>query len=132
MTGAAAVVRLETLVDIVDRADEGTVSFSALHQAVLADGRRLVLLDDRGWTSSVRPPGAAPAIPSVEEIEHTARFVVGPDEPFGERSQEDMGRDHWAALAAVLGREEAVDARELSRLPHDVVLSRRLLALAPG
>jgi hypothetical protein len=104
------------------------MSFSALHQAVLADGRRLVLLDDRGWTSSWSPD--VPAIPPVEEIEGTARVVVGPDEAFGEHTQADMENDHWSALAGILAKQGvAVDAQELRRLPHDVVLSGRLQAL---
>jgi hypothetical protein len=31
---------------------------------------------------------------SVEDIVDTTRMVVGPDEPFGERSHEDMEADH--------------------------------------
>jgi hypothetical protein len=129
MTGAAVVDRLETVVDIpAGGPDPRSVSFSALHRAVLADGRRLVLLDDRGWTSSWSPD--VPPIPSVEEIEDTARVVVGPDEPFGEHTQADMENDHWRALVDVLAQQAvAVDAHELRRLPHDVVLSARLQGL---
>ncbi len=59
----------------------------------------------------------------------TARTVVGPDEPFEGRSSADMAADHWASLAAVLRQQGVVaDALELTRLPHDVVLSERLLA----
>ncbi len=59
----------------------------------------------------------------------TTRAVVGPDEPFGGRSHQDMEADHWAQLAGVLGGHGiAADARDLKRLPHDVVLSERLLA----
>ncbi len=42
------VTRLVTYVDIDDRDARG-ISVSALHHAVLDDGRRIVLLDDRGW-----------------------------------------------------------------------------------
>ena len=45
---------------------------------------------------------------SVEDIEETARIVVGADEPFDEHSQEDMEADHWA------------DPVELKQLPHDI------------
>lgn len=59
----------------------------------------------------------------------TARMVVGPDEPFGGHSQEDMEADHWAHLTEVLRQHGIVaGALELKRLPHDVVLSERLLA----
>jgi hypothetical protein len=129
MKDAAVVERLETVVALrAGSPGDRSVSFSALHQAVLADDRRVVLLDDRGWTSSWSP--GFPAIPSIEEIEHTASFVVGPDERFGEHTQENMDNDHWRALAEVLAQQGvAVDAQELRRLRHDVVLSGRLRAL---
>ena len=120
----ADVIRLRTFVDIDDRDARG-LSVSALHQAVLDDGRRVVLLADRGWTSS-RGAASAP----VEEITRTARVVVGPDEPFGDRSQADMEAIHWEPLLRTL-REHGVvaDAAKLRRLPHDVKSSGRVLAL---
>jgi hypothetical protein len=115
-----------TFVD-VDVADTRQMSLSARHEAVLVDGRRVLLLDDRGWSAS-GPPGIW-ARTSVEDIEDTARVVVGPDEPFGGRSHEDMEADHWAQLTGVLRHQRVVaDALDLKRLPHDVVLSERLLA----
>ncbi|MGA8211294.1 MAG: hypothetical protein WB441_01070 [Nocardioidaceae bacterium] len=124
----AYVTRLVTYVDIDDPvADPRQMSVSARHEAVLMDGGHVLLLADRGW--SVSGPPNIWAVTSVEEIAHTARMVVGPDEPFGRRSQLDMEADHWACLAAVL-RDRGVDsdALELARLPHDVVLSEQLLA----
>lgn len=86
----------------------------------------MLLLADRGWREQLRGPGAADIWSTIteEEIETTARTVVGPDEPFEERSHADMEAGHWAYLEAVL-REQGVsaDAKELKRLPHDVVLS---------
>jgi hypothetical protein len=142
-----AVTRLVTLVEVRDDVpDARQMSVSARHEAVLADGRRLLLLGDRGWVSSLRiamweEDGALGggsgqedgpdiwATTSVEDIENTARAVVGPDEPFGERSQEDMEADHWAYLTGVLRQQGViVDAVELKRLPHDVELGPRLLA----
>jgi hypothetical protein len=140
-----AVLRLVTLVDVNDDvADARQMSVSARHEAVLADGRRVLLLDDRGWTSSAlraswvgavpaddvqREPLDSWALSSVEEIEETARVVVGPDEAPDGYSQEEMEASHWAYLAGVLGQQGVVvDALELKRLPHDVVLSERLLA----
>jgi hypothetical protein len=103
------------------------MSVSARHEAVLVDGRRVLLLDDRGWCSS-GPPNIW-AVTSVEDIVDTARMVVGPDEPFGGRSHEDMEADHGAHLSEVLQQQGIVaGALELMRLPHDVVLSERLLA----
>jgi hypothetical protein len=138
----ARVARLLTLVDLVENQIEGQVSFSARLEAVLADERRVLVLDDRGWSSSLPRttadpgsglPGDAPdfwAVTSVEEIEETSRWVVGPDEPFDGHSQEDMERDHWGYLAGILRQQGvAVDADELKGLPHDVVLSERVLAL---
>jgi hypothetical protein len=145
----SVVARLVTLVDLRDNDLGGQMSFSARHEAVLEDGRHLLLLDDRGWSSSfprtTADSDSARDVPdfwattSREEIEETTRFVVGPDEPFGERSQEDMERDHWAYLAGILRQQGvAADADGLKDLPHDIVLSERLLALlgrhpeAPG
>jgi hypothetical protein len=66
---------------------------------------------------------------SVEDIERKARMVVGPDEPFDGSSQEDVEQGHWAYLSDVLRQHGVVvDALDLRRLPHDVVLSERLLA----
>lgn len=139
----SVVARLVTLVDLREDDLGGQMSFSAHHEAVLEDGRHLLLLDDRGWSSSlVRTTGdsdSARDVPdfwattSREEIEETTRFVVGPDEPFGGRSQADMERDHWADLAGTLRQQGvAADAEELKGLPHDVVLSERVLALLGG
>lgn len=139
----AAVTRLVTLVDVRDEvADHRQMSVSARHEALLADGQRVLLLDDRGWTESALRAswGEVPdrdswrehldiwAVTSVEDIEETARVVVGPDEPPDGYSQEEMDASHWAYLADVLRQQGVVvDALELKRLPHDVVLSERLL-----
>ncbi len=56
------------------------------------------------------------AVTSVEDIVDTACVVVGPDEPFGGRSHEDMEADHWAHLTEVLRQQGIVaDALELKR-----------------
>ena len=122
------VTRLVTFVEVDDAAaDPRQMSVSARHEAVLVDGGHVLLLADRGWSAS-GPPNIW-AVTAVEWIADTARMVVGPDEPFGGRSQKDMEADHWASMAAVL-RHQGVDADalELGRLPHDVVLSEQLLA----
>jgi hypothetical protein len=139
----SVVARLVTLVDLRDNDLGGQMSFSARHEAVLEDGRRLLLLDDRGWSSSflrtTADSDSAREVPdfwataSREEIEKTARFVVGPDEPFDGRSREDMEGDHWAYLSGILRQQRvAADADELRSLPHDVVLSERLIAVLGG
>ena len=125
-----AAVPLEARLDV----DPLRISVSARHEAVLEDGSRLLLLDDRGWTEELRGAGANEvddlwALTAESDIVATARMVVGPDEAFGGRSQGDMETDHWNALAETLRTQGVViDAGELRRLPHDVVLSDRLRA----
>lgn len=122
------VTRLVTQVELVD-AGPREMSVSARLEVALDDGRRLTLLDDRGWTESL---GGGPSIwdgMSVAEIEETARTVVGPDEPFGDHTREHMERTHWDHLAGVLrARGVAADGDELRGLPHEVVLDRALIA----
>jgi hypothetical protein len=150
----AGVTRLLTFVD-VDDADDGPnarrMSVTARQEAVLGDGRRVVVLDDRGWseelgavwTDDAPPPqGWREALPSiwafetVEQLERTARDVVGPDEPVTGSTHAEMEASHWEALAGILhGQGVEVEATELKELPHDVELSPRLRARvsrAPG
>ena len=114
--------------------DPRRISVSARHEAVLEDGSRLLLLDDRGWTEELRGASASAiddlwALTPERDIVKTARMVVGPDEPFGGRTREDMETDHWNALAENLRAQGvAVDAGELRQLPHEVELSDRLRA----
>jgi hypothetical protein len=142
----SSVTRLVTFVDLAEGVgDTRQMSFSARHEAVLSDGRSVLLLDDRGWTFSApiafqagdaRHPGPRReqqpdfwATTSVKELEETARMVVGPDEPSDGFSQEDAEHGHWAYLTDVLRQRGIVaDALELKQVPHDVVLSDRLLA----
>ena len=123
------VARLRTFVDAdVEVPDARQISVSARHEAVLDNGRRVLLLDDRGWSES-GPPNIWLET-SVQDLVDTTRTVVGPDEPFGGRSHEDMEADHLRQLAGILRRHGiAADVQDLKRLPHDVVLGERLLAL---
>jgi hypothetical protein len=139
-------MRLETFIDLAEGVgDTRQMAVSARHEAVLLDGRRVLLLDDRGWVSSALTAFQAGdacdresrreqnpdiwAMTSVEDIEQTARMVVGPDEPFDGSSQEDAEQGHWAYLSDVLRQHGVVvEALDLRRLPHDVVLSEPLLA----
>ncbi|MDX6592418.1 MAG: hypothetical protein QOJ13_1614 [Gaiellales bacterium] len=113
-------------------ADPSSISFSARHEAVLDDGRRVLLLDDRGWVETLSGAGASELpgreLPWEHDIAETARMVVGPDEPFGGHSQDDMETDHWNALAETLrGHNVTVDPADLRQLPHDVQLGERIL-----
>jgi hypothetical protein len=120
------------------------MSLSARHEAVLVDGRRYLLLGDRGWSTELKcariedAPDELPlhehvpyiwATTSKEDIQATARTVVGPDEAPEGRSQENMDSDYWTFLSEALRQHGViVDAGKLQELPHDVVLSDRLLA----
>jgi hypothetical protein len=127
------VVRLVTLADIREDVDPRRVSVSARHEAALEDGSQVLLLDDRGWTQTLHGAGANEIddlwmVTPEHDIAETTRVVVGPDEPYGGRTQDDMETDHWNMLAQTLRRHGVVvDASDLRQLPHDVVLSDRLL-----
>ena len=129
------VVELVTLADLdEDNSDARRIAVSVRLEAALDDGRRVLLLDGRGWSAELRGPGAADiadiwATASEREIAEQALVVVGPDEPFDGRSQDDMARDHWGALAATLrAGGVASDGERLRGLPNRVVLSERLRA----
>jgi hypothetical protein len=127
------VVRLVTVADLQEGASDRNMSVSARLEAVLRDGRRIVLLDGRGWTESLRGSGADDmdvwATSSEDQIAETAGFVVGPDEPYGGRSQSDMETGHWDTLAeALVAQGVDASADELRRLPREVVLTERLRA----
>jgi hypothetical protein len=127
------VVRLETVADLQRVQSDRDMSVSARLEAVLGDGRRIVLLDGRGWTGSLRGASATGmdvwATTSEAEIAETARVVVGPDEAYGGRSQSDMDAGHWNTLAETLvALGVDASAEDLRRLPHDVVLTERLRA----
>jgi hypothetical protein len=148
MEPMARVTRLLTAVDLDDTDDDGPdarrMSVKARHEAVLEDGGRVVLLDDRGWTQQLGahwtddappPQDWRETLPSiwtfqtVEGLERNARCVVGPDAPVDGLTQAEMEASHWEALVTIL-REQGVDvdAAELKRLPHDVEISDGLRA----
>lgn len=126
------VTRLVTHAELVERdSTRRRLSVSARLAAELSDGRRVVLLDDRGWSASLSGAGDVGAYTTVEDVAEVARTVVGPDEPIAERgeTQAGMAADHWGFLAERLARHGVtVDGPALERAPHDVVLSARLRA----
>lgn len=67
---------------------------------------------------------------SVEQVEFTARVVVGPDEPADGETQAEMEARHWAWLEQKL-HDAGVNtsAKELKSLVHDVEISDRLRPL---
>lgn len=113
---------------LVTQADVGNytgVNVSLSHELELDSGYRVLLLDDRGWSG-----GGTWDTRTLSESNDTARTCVGPDEPFGEHTQDSMARDHWATLAATAQQQGIeIDARQLSELAHDVISSPRLVAL---
>ena len=140
MSTVAAIARLITYTDVNDWQGQppGQVSCSAVLKAELVDGREIVLLDDRGWSASVRfVGGGGPSdqwsYATQEDIEETARTVVGPDEPADGQSYEDAARMHWSCLAGALEANGiAASGDDLQSLPHVVVLSDRLRARIAG
>ena len=117
----STIIRLVSFADISDPASE-TVEVSVLHQAELDNGKLVLLLDDRGWSSSARWSDA-----QLQDLEETARVVVGPDEPYGAQSREDAENGYWSFIQEVLARQGVeVGVAELRRTRHDVVLSKRL------
>lgn len=128
------VVRLVTHVELDGEPGPRDVSVSALLTAELDDARELVLLDDRGWSTWTSGAGQeVEDLYSVDEIERTARVVVGPDEPPEGRTAAEEAALHWDALAGRLrGQGVLVDGAELAELAehkHDVVLGERLRAM---
>lgn len=129
--GPVAVVRLVTTADLDEEdPDPRRISVSARHEAELTDGRRVLLLDDRGWSGS-GPPDIWNRT-SAQEIAATSRMVVGPDEPRPGHTAADARSEHWEQLTGELQRHGVtVSAAELAALPHHVVISDRLLARLP-
>lgn len=113
--------RLVTVVDLDDRDSSEHSAWAHLY-AVLANGDRITLLEDRGWSSS------APITDrSSQEIRATAKMVVGPDEPWGDQTRGQAEEAHWTYLEDKL-RDAGVSVQEgtLKTLSHDVEMSDRL------
>lgn len=133
-----SVERLETFAEADDQpgAKLNEMSVKLRHDAVLTDGRRVLLLDDRGWSSTMGAyaereedlpdPSTLDiwASTTAEEIEYDSKITVGPDEEYEEYTQDQMDEFHWAALAQTLyDAGVTITPEKLSQLPHDVVLS---------
>lgn len=116
-------MHVKRLVSHVDAHHGEAVSLSVRFEAELDDGRRVLVLDDRGWSSS----GTWSQVSSAE-IEETARVVVGPDEPRDGETWQEAEAGHLAYIREILvGQGVEIGVAELRSLPHDVVLSTRLL-----
>lgn len=121
--------RLVTTVEIdVPVIKVNSMSVSALLEVELTDGRRITLLDDRGWGGSMTG-GDIWSFETVDGIAEDARVVVGPDEPPDGLTHEDAAVEHWTALVQDLAEHEVViEPDALAALPHDVDLGPRLRA----
>ncbi|SDX52478.1 hypothetical protein SAMN05660209_00596 [Geodermatophilus africanus] len=126
-----AVVRLGAECDLT-RESGPELSFGVTEFADLADGRRLVLRADRGFTSRLHGPGAdeSGAAWRHETLAGLAADVLAtvlPDDA------EETGEDHpWRELAGLLrARGVAVSTAELRRVPYVVELSDRVRARLP-
>lgn len=117
------VKRLVSYVDTDQLRSVEQVSLSVRFEAELDDGTRLLVLDDRGWSSS-----GTWSQESSAEIEETARVVVGPDEPRDGETWQEAETSHLAYIREILVEQGAeIDVADLRSLPHDVVLSTRVL-----
>ena len=100
------------------------VSFVVHEFAELADGRRLTLHEERGFTTSRGPaPSDMWWYLTLEHLERDVRTTVLPDD-------DDTQDEHpWEWLAGLI-RAHGVEAtaEELRLLPYDVVFSERLRA----
>lgn len=132
MTTPAVPTRLVTHVELDEaHTTRRQLSVSARLEAELSDGRALVLLDDRGWNESVLGDGDIRTHLTRASLEDDARTVVGPDEPYGDQTEEQAAAAHWAALAGILARQGVpADPDALAGLAHAVVLGERLRAWA--
>jgi len=107
------------------RTSPGDASFVVHEFAVLADGRRLTLHTERGFTTGVRTVGRAePVDPwahlTVEELTADVLTTVLPDD--------DDGEEHpWEWLAGLL-RRHGVEAsvERLKAVPYTVEFGERL------
>ena len=92
-------------------------SFRVQEFAVLADGRRLPLGDERGFSGGTWP------FATLENLEADVRTTVLPDD-------DETDDEHpWTWLAERLHTHGVVaGAEQLKPLPYDVVFSRRVLA----
>jgi hypothetical protein len=124
-----AVVELRADCDLDDpeqySASPGGTSFRVVEYAVLSDGRRVTLLDDRGWTQWSHGLGAAEARQlRAEDVRRDVLNVVLPDN--AETTGEDHEWDHFVERLRDAGVDVPRD--QLRRLPYRIVFGDRLQA----
>ena len=121
-----ALLRLVTSAELGnDPAWDSQVDVQVRHELELADGRRVLLLNDQGYGST-----CAWNKTTLAEVDFQVRTVVGPDEPFDDLTAGYMEATHWESLAAVAQQQGVpVEAVELQRLRHDVVIKESVRRL---
>ncbi len=116
--------------NLVEDSKQG-VTFNVHEFAELADGRRLTLHEERGFTSFTvassstgrPPPGDQWHYLTLENLERDVRTTVLPDD---DDTQDEHPWEWLSELLQVHGVEAT--AQELRLLPYDVVFSERLRA----
>ena len=97
------------------------MSFTISELAILADGRRLLLQGERGFTTTHWPPGDRWAGLTTSILESNVLATVLPDD---DESGDEHPYDWLAALCAERGL--TVTADELRRVPYRVEFSDRV------
>lgn len=137
-------VRLVTYAFLTHRSPR-RYSVDLRHVARLADGREVLLLDNRGFSRALgfaadsgeeldlmlreaEAIGDALSYDATrEDLESAARMCVGPDEPRPDGNWEEAEHAHYVWLADVLrAAGVAISVEDVGRLPHDVVLDDAL------
>ena len=110
------------------------LSFGLRLEVALADGRRVLLRDDRGWSQGLRSVGGPGAALDAwehlreDEVRATVLPVALPDVDLDHPAPEDLGTyEELAALAAHAGL--LVGAGHLRAVPHEVELGPRLASV---
>lgn len=116
----STIVKFISLAEAEPESEE--VSVSVLLQAQLDDGRLVVVLDDRGWSTNCSWPQAVPA-----DIRETALVVAGPDEPGPGATRAQALHDYWEYIQTILAAQQLhLPVHELMALEHEVQFGPRL------
>jgi hypothetical protein len=102
--------------------DDRSASFSVAELAILGDGRRVLLHDERGFTLGIRPSGDPLSVLTAPVLERQVLATVLPDD---DDAEEEHPYDWLARLCAKRG--VGVTADELRRVPYMVEFSSRVL-----
>lgn len=117
-------ISLVTIADLdYNSSDKNRVSVSARLSLLLESGNSLLLLDDRGFSTTQRWSEA-----TVDEIKADALSVVGPDEALEDQSDDEAAEEYWEYLSEILEQQDFdIEPAGLRELPHEVRLSQRLI-----